>query len=60
MISKILTHPCSGIRAFPNVVAYNMSKAALDQLTRTCALEVGKYNYTIKKISLNNFFSIFI
>ena len=31
----------TGIRAFPNVVAYNMSKAALDQLTRTCALEVA-------------------
>ena len=33
--------PCVGLRAFPNVVAYNMSKAAVDQLTRTCALEVA-------------------
>ena len=39
----------SGLRAFPNVVAYNMSKAAVDHLVRTCALEVasqgvrGKY-----------------
>ena len=31
----------AGLRAFPNVVAYNMSKAAVDQLTRTCALEVA-------------------
>ena len=33
--------PNVGLRAFPNVVAYNMSKAAVDQLTRTCALEVA-------------------
>ena len=33
--------PYVGLRAFPNVVAYNMSKAAVDQLTRTCALEVA-------------------
>ncbi|CAG0903757.1 unnamed protein product [Darwinula stevensoni] len=31
----------TGIRAFPGVVAYNMSKAALDHLTRTVALEVA-------------------
>lgn len=31
----------TGLRAFPNVVAYNMSKAGLDQLTRTAALELA-------------------
>lgn len=31
----------TGLRAFPGVVAYNMSKAALDQLTRTAALELA-------------------
>lgn len=31
----------TGLRAFPNVVAYNISKAGLDQLTRTAALELA-------------------
>jgi len=31
----------TGLRAFPNVVAYNMSKAAVDHLTRSVALEVA-------------------
>ncbi|XP_054155523.1 3-oxoacyl-[acyl-carrier-protein] reductase FabG-like [Oppia nitens] len=31
----------TGLRAFPGVVAYNLSKAALDQLTRTAALELA-------------------
>lgn len=31
----------TGLRAFPNVVAYNLSKAGLDQLTRTAALELA-------------------
>ena len=49
----------TGIRAFPGVVAYNMSKAALDHLVRSCALEVaaqgvrGKictyYSFILKK-----------
>jgi len=31
----------TGVRAFPNVVAYNVSKAAVDHLTRCVALEVA-------------------
>jgi len=31
----------NGIRSFANVCAYNMSKAALDQMTKTVALEVA-------------------
>merc|ERR1719186_2195204 len=31
----------TGLRAFPGVVAYNMSKAAVDHLTRSVALEVA-------------------
>lgn len=31
----------TGLRAFPDVVAYNLSKAGLDQLTRTAALELA-------------------
>ena len=31
----------TGLRAFPGVVAYNISKAGLDQLTRTAALELA-------------------
>uniref|UniRef100_A0A2P2I4H4 3-oxoacyl-(Acyl-carrier-protein) reductase FabG-like n=1 Tax=Hirondellea gigas TaxID=1518452 RepID=A0A2P2I4H4_9CRUS len=31
----------TGLRAFPNLVAYNVSKAAVDQMTRSVALEVA-------------------
>lgn len=31
----------TGLRAFPGVLAYNVSKAGLDQLTRTAALELA-------------------
>jgi NAD(P)-dependent dehydrogenase (short-subunit alcohol dehydrogenase family) len=31
----------TGIRSFPNVLAYNLSKAALDQFTRCVALELA-------------------
>jgi NAD(P)-dependent dehydrogenase (short-subunit alcohol dehydrogenase family) len=31
----------TGIRAFPNVLAYCVSKAGVDQLTRCAALELG-------------------
>ncbi|CAG2183157.1 unnamed protein product, partial [Oppiella nova] len=31
----------TGLRAFPGVLAYNLSKAGLDQLTRTAALELA-------------------
>ena len=38
-------------RAFPNVVAYNMSKAAVDQLTRTCALEVASQGVRVNAVN---------
>jgi len=31
----------TGLRSFPGVVSYNMSKAAVDHLTRCCCLEVA-------------------
>jgi NAD(P)-dependent dehydrogenase (short-subunit alcohol dehydrogenase family) len=31
----------AGVRAFPNLLAYCISKAAVDQLTRCCALELA-------------------
>ncbi|XP_067015341.1 3-oxoacyl-[acyl-carrier-protein] reductase FabG [Anabrus simplex] len=31
----------TGLRAFPGILAYNMSKAAVDQFTRTVALEMA-------------------
>lgn len=31
----------TGLRAFPGIMAYNVSKAGLDQLTRTAALELA-------------------
>ena len=41
----------SGLRAFPGVVAYNMSKAALDQLTRTAALEVAAEGVRVNAVN---------
>lgn len=41
----------TGLRAFPDVVAYNMSKAALDQLTRTVALEVASRGVRVNAVN---------
>jgi len=41
----------TGLRSFPGVVAYNMSKAALDQLTRTSALEVAAQGVRINSVN---------
>lgn len=40
-----------GLRAFPDVVAYNMSKAAVDQLTRSCALEVASRGVRVNAVN---------
>merc|ERR1712080_628748 len=39
----------NGIRSFPGVLAYNISKAALDQFTRCAALELAP-----KKVRVNS------
>jgi len=41
----------TGLRAFPNVVAYNMSKAAVDHLVRTCALEVASQGVRVNAVN---------
>merc|ERR1712002_891719 len=41
----------TGLRAFPGVVAYNMSKAAVDQLTRTVALEVADRGVRVNAVN---------
>jgi NAD(P)-dependent dehydrogenase (short-subunit alcohol dehydrogenase family) len=41
----------AGLRSFPGVVAYNMSKAALDQLTRTVALEVAAKGVRVNAVN---------
>ncbi|RXG69410.1 putative oxidoreductase [Armadillidium vulgare] len=41
----------TGLRAFPGVVAYNMSKAAIDQLTRTLALEVASDGVRVNAVN---------
>jgi len=41
----------TGLRAFPRVVAYNMSKAALDHLVRTCALEVADKGVRVNAVN---------
>jgi len=41
----------TGLRAFPGVLAYNMSKAALDQLTRCVALEVAEHGVRVNAVN---------
>lgn len=41
----------TGVRAFPNVLAYCVSKAALDQLTRCAALEMAPKGVRINAIN---------
>ena len=40
-----------GQRAFPGVIAYNMSKAAVDQLTRCSALELASDNVRVNAVN---------
>lgn len=41
----------AGIRAFPNVLAYCVSKAALDQLTKCTALELAPKNIRVNAVN---------
>ena len=41
----------NGIRSFPNVLAYNISKAALDQLTRCAAIELAPKGVRINSVN---------
>lgn len=41
----------AGVRAFPNVLAYCVSKAALDQLTRCSALELAPKNIRVNAVN---------
>lgn len=41
----------TGTRAFPNVLAYCVSKAAVDQLTRCCALELAPKGVRVNAIN---------
>ena len=41
----------AGIRAFPNVLAYCVSKAAIDQLTRCCALELAPKHIRVNAVN---------
>lgn len=41
----------TGLRAFPGVLAYNMSKSAVDQLTRTVALEVAEFGVRVNAVN---------
>merc|ERR1719430_1081116 len=41
----------TGLRAFPGILAYNMSKAALDQLTRSVALEVAEHGVRVNAVN---------
>ena len=39
----------NGIRSFPGVLAYNLSKAAVDQFTRCVALELVRFKISVLK-----------
>ncbi|KAA0203819.1 hypothetical protein HAZT_HAZT000618 [Hyalella azteca] len=41
----------TGLRAFPNVVAYNASKAAVDHITRSVALEVAARGVRVNAVN---------
>ncbi len=41
----------TGLRAFPNVLAYCVSKAAVDQLTRCAALELAAKNVRVNAVN---------
>lgn len=41
----------NGIRSFPNVLAYNISKSAVDQLTRCVALELASKNVRCNSVN---------
>ena len=41
----------TGIRAFPNVLAYGVSKAAVDQLTRSAALELASKGVRVNAVN---------
>merc|ERR1711894_577559 len=41
----------NGIRAFPNVLAYNMSKSAVDQFTRCVALELAPKQVRVNSVN---------
>ena len=40
----------TGLRAFPGVLAYCVSKAALDQLTRCASLELAAQGYRVMEM----------
>lgn len=41
----------NGIRSFPGVLAYNLSKAAVDQFTRCTALELAPKNVRVNSVN---------
>lgn len=41
----------NGLRSFPGVAAYNMSKSAVDQLTRTTALELAAEGVRVNSVN---------
>ena len=41
----------TGLRAFPNILAYSVSKAALDQLTRCAALELAPRHVRVNAVN---------
>uniref|UniRef100_A0A0K0FYX3 3-oxoacyl-[acyl-carrier-protein] reductase FabG-like n=1 Tax=Strongyloides venezuelensis TaxID=75913 RepID=A0A0K0FYX3_STRVS len=41
----------NGIRSFPGVLAYNISKAGVDQLTRCSSLELAQYGIRVNSVN---------
>ncbi|CAG0895797.1 unnamed protein product [Cyprideis torosa] len=47
----VVVSSVTGLRAFPGVVAYNMSKAAVDHLVRSAALEVASRGVRVNAVN---------
>ena len=53
--SMINISSISGLRPYPNRTAHATAKAALNMLTKTAAIDLGKYGIRINAICLYNY-----
>lgn len=47
----VILSSVAGLRSFPGVLAYSVSKAALDQFTRCCALELAAHGVRVNAVN---------
>ena len=49
--SIVIVSSVNGIRSFPNVIGYCMSKSAIDQFTKCCALELAPKQIRVNSVN---------